>query len=171
MRTFIWFWKILRPVTDWLTAVPKSHLMNWRLCCTFRGILRSLFYHYFVSVRLPSSRQAPRRPWQSLQLFLPGWRVERHVQPLRAATDRYRMISDLCWVMLAHTPQSNEWIFFFVSPPDQLDVAARITQYISGATVTHQLPIAEAMLTCKHRTWVQTQTPAVPTHTPDVRLL
>uniref|UniRef100_A0A8C7ZHV9 Phosphofurin acidic cluster sorting protein 1 n=1 Tax=Oryzias sinensis TaxID=183150 RepID=A0A8C7ZHV9_9TELE len=33
-----------------------------------------------------------------------------------------------------------------------LDVAGRITQYISGATVTHQLPIAEAMLTCKHRT-------------------
>uniref|UniRef100_A0A665X062 Phosphofurin acidic cluster sorting protein 1 n=1 Tax=Echeneis naucrates TaxID=173247 RepID=A0A665X062_ECHNA len=27
-----------------------------------------------------------------------------------------------------------------------------IAQYISGATVTHQLPIAEAMLTCKHRT-------------------
>ncbi|KAM9717519.1 phosphofurin acidic cluster sorting protein 1, partial [Menidia menidia] len=37
-------------------------------------------------------------------------------------------------------------------PTEQLDVAGRITQYISGATVTHQLPIAEAMLTCKHRT-------------------
>uniref|UniRef100_A0A7N8YIC9 Phosphofurin acidic cluster sorting protein 1 n=1 Tax=Mastacembelus armatus TaxID=205130 RepID=A0A7N8YIC9_9TELE len=39
-------------------------------------------------------------------------------------------------------------------PPqiDPLDVAGRITQYISGATITHQLPIAEAMLTCKHRT-------------------
>ncbi|XP_071315237.1 phosphofurin acidic cluster sorting protein 1 isoform X1 [Trachinotus anak] len=37
-------------------------------------------------------------------------------------------------------------------PTDQLDVAGRIAQYISGATVTHQLPIAEAMLTCKHRT-------------------
>ncbi|KAM9406925.1 phosphofurin acidic cluster sorting protein 1 isoform 1-T1 [Salvelinus alpinus] len=39
-------------------------------------------------------------------------------------------------------------------PPqtDLLDVAGRISQYISGATVTHQLPIAEAMLTCKHRT-------------------
>ncbi|XP_014062788.2 phosphofurin acidic cluster sorting protein 1 isoform X2 [Salmo salar] len=38
-------------------------------------------------------------------------------------------------------------------PPqtDLLDVAGRISQYISGATVTHQLPIAEAMLTCKHR--------------------
>lgn len=31
-------------------------------------------------------------------------------------------------------------------------MAGRIAQYISGATVTHQLPIAEAMLTCKHRT-------------------
>ncbi|XP_052315921.1 phosphofurin acidic cluster sorting protein 1-like [Oncorhynchus keta] len=39
-------------------------------------------------------------------------------------------------------------------PPqtDLLDVAGRISQYVSGATVTHQLPIAEAMLTCKHRT-------------------
>lgn len=35
--------------------------------------------------------------------------------------------------------------------PDQLDVAGRIAQYISSATLTHQLPIAEAMLTCKHR--------------------
>uniref|UniRef100_A0A8C5A2E4 Phosphofurin acidic cluster sorting protein 1 n=1 Tax=Gadus morhua TaxID=8049 RepID=A0A8C5A2E4_GADMO len=37
-------------------------------------------------------------------------------------------------------------------PSDQLDVAGRIAQYVGGATVTHQLPIAEAMLTCKHRT-------------------
>ncbi|XP_057190692.1 phosphofurin acidic cluster sorting protein 1-like isoform X2 [Triplophysa rosa] len=39
-------------------------------------------------------------------------------------------------------------------PPqtDSMDVAARIAQYISGAVLTHQLPIAEAMLTCKHRT-------------------
>uniref|UniRef100_A0A3B3H8X7 Phosphofurin acidic cluster sorting protein 1 n=1 Tax=Oryzias latipes TaxID=8090 RepID=A0A3B3H8X7_ORYLA len=45
-------------------------------------------------------------------------------------------------------------VFSRSEPPqtDQLDVAGRITQYISGATVTHQLPIAEAMLTCKHRT-------------------
>ncbi|KAA0722962.1 Phosphofurin acidic cluster sorting protein 1 [Triplophysa tibetana] len=39
-------------------------------------------------------------------------------------------------------------------PPqtDLVDVAARIAHYISGAVLTHQLPIAEAMLTCKHRT-------------------
>ncbi|KAM3857363.1 phosphofurin acidic cluster sorting protein 1 [Diretmus argenteus] len=44
-------------------------------------------------------------------------------------------------------------VFSRCEPPqtDQLDVAGRISQYISGATVTHQLPIAEAMLTCKHR--------------------
>ncbi|XP_034019866.1 phosphofurin acidic cluster sorting protein 1-like isoform X5 [Thalassophryne amazonica] len=44
-------------------------------------------------------------------------------------------------------------VFSRSEPPqtDQLDVASRIAQYISGATVTHQLPIAEAMLTCKHR--------------------
>ncbi|XP_026110331.1 phosphofurin acidic cluster sorting protein 1-like [Carassius auratus] len=39
-------------------------------------------------------------------------------------------------------------------PPqtDAVDVAARVSQYISGAALTHQLPVAEAMLTCKHRT-------------------
>lgn len=39
-------------------------------------------------------------------------------------------------------------------PPqtDLVDVASRIALYISGAVLTHQLPIAEAMLTCKHRT-------------------
>uniref|UniRef100_A0A8K9WZF3 Phosphofurin acidic cluster sorting protein 1 n=1 Tax=Oncorhynchus mykiss TaxID=8022 RepID=A0A8K9WZF3_ONCMY len=41
-------------------------------------------------------------------------------------------------------------VFIHSEPPQkvQLDVAGRISQYISGATVTHQLPIAEAMLTC-----------------------
>ncbi|KAG9346664.1 hypothetical protein JZ751_006976 [Albula glossodonta] len=44
-------------------------------------------------------------------------------------------------------------LFSRTEPPqtDVVDVAGRISQYISGATVTHQLPIAEAMLTCKHR--------------------
>nr|XP_057925332.1 phosphofurin acidic cluster sorting protein 1-like isoform X1 [Doryrhamphus excisus] len=45
-------------------------------------------------------------------------------------------------------------VFSRSEPPatDQLDVAGRIAQYINGAVVTHQLPIGEAMLTCKHRT-------------------
>lgn len=47
-------------------------------------------------------------------------------------------------------------VFSRTEPPqtvtEPLDVVGRISQYISGATVTHQLPIAEAMLTCKHRT-------------------
>ncbi|XP_064181833.1 phosphofurin acidic cluster sorting protein 1 isoform X2 [Anguilla rostrata] len=45
-------------------------------------------------------------------------------------------------------------LFSRTEPPqtDVLDVAGRISQYISGATITHQVPIAEAMLTCKHRT-------------------
>uniref|UniRef100_A0A3P9N323 Phosphofurin acidic cluster sorting protein 1 n=1 Tax=Poecilia reticulata TaxID=8081 RepID=A0A3P9N323_POERE len=42
-------------------------------------------------------------------------------------------------------------VFSRSEPPqtgnDQLDVSGRISQYISGASVTHQLPIAEAMLT------------------------
>ncbi|XP_048883928.1 phosphofurin acidic cluster sorting protein 1-like [Brienomyrus brachyistius] len=45
-------------------------------------------------------------------------------------------------------------VFSRSEPPqtELLDVVGRITQYISGAAITHQLPIAEAMLTCKHRT-------------------
>uniref|UniRef100_A0AAY5EBR5 Phosphofurin acidic cluster sorting protein 1 n=1 Tax=Electrophorus electricus TaxID=8005 RepID=A0AAY5EBR5_ELEEL len=45
-------------------------------------------------------------------------------------------------------------LFSRSEPPqsDMLDVAGRIAQYISGVTLTHQLPIAEAMLTCKPRT-------------------
>lgn len=38
-----------------------------------------------------------------------------------------------------------------LSSAEGVDVAGRIGQYIDGATVTHQLPIAEAMLTCKHK--------------------
>ncbi|XP_060746879.1 phosphofurin acidic cluster sorting protein 1a isoform X4 [Tachysurus vachellii] len=38
-----------------------------------------------------------------------------------------------------------------LSSAEGVDVAGRIGQYIDGATVTYQLPIAEAMLTCKHK--------------------
>ncbi|XP_046723937.1 phosphofurin acidic cluster sorting protein 1a isoform X2 [Silurus meridionalis] len=38
-----------------------------------------------------------------------------------------------------------------LSSAECVDVAGRIGQYIDGATVTYQLPIAEAMLTCKHK--------------------
>uniref|UniRef100_A0AAY4A7T5 Phosphofurin acidic cluster sorting protein 1 n=1 Tax=Denticeps clupeoides TaxID=299321 RepID=A0AAY4A7T5_9TELE len=52
--------------------------------------------------------------------------------------------------------QDGAWreLFSRTEPPqnDVVDVASRIHQYVSGATITHQLPIAEAMLTCKHRT-------------------
>ncbi|XP_067328556.1 phosphofurin acidic cluster sorting protein 1 isoform X1 [Anolis sagrei] len=44
-------------------------------------------------------------------------------------------------------------LFSKSEPPatDSLDVVGRIMQYINGANVTHQLPVAEAMLTCKHK--------------------
>uniref|UniRef100_A0A673Y175 Phosphofurin acidic cluster sorting protein 1a n=1 Tax=Salmo trutta TaxID=8032 RepID=A0A673Y175_SALTR len=45
---------------------------------------------------------------------------------------------------------------------DGVDVAGRISQYISSVSVTHQLPIAEAMLTCKYKT----VTLAVPSTSP-----
>ncbi|KAK3524313.1 hypothetical protein QTP70_027881 [Hemibagrus guttatus] len=38
-----------------------------------------------------------------------------------------------------------------LSSAEGVDVTGRIGQYIDGAMVTHQLPIAEAMLTCKHK--------------------
>ncbi|KAJ8378817.1 hypothetical protein AAFF_G00233860 [Aldrovandia affinis] len=34
---------------------------------------------------------------------------------------------------------------------DSLDVAARVTQYLAGACVSHQFPISEAMLTYKQK--------------------
>ncbi|XP_055791437.1 phosphofurin acidic cluster sorting protein 1-like [Salvelinus fontinalis] len=37
------------------------------------------------------------------------------------------------------------------STADGVDVAGRISQYISSVSVTHQLPIAEAMLTCEYK--------------------
>ncbi|XP_064827631.1 phosphofurin acidic cluster sorting protein 1-like [Oncorhynchus masou masou] len=51
----------------------------------------------------------------------------------------------------------NAWkdLFSGLEPPrstaDEVDVAARIRQYISSVSVTHQLPIAEAMLTCENK--------------------
>uniref|UniRef100_A0A6Q2X955 Phosphofurin acidic cluster sorting protein 1a n=1 Tax=Esox lucius TaxID=8010 RepID=A0A6Q2X955_ESOLU len=50
----------------------------------------------------------------------------------------------------------NAWrdLFSRPEPPhsDGVDVAGRISQYISDVSVTHQLPVAEAMLTCKYKT-------------------
>uniref|UniRef100_A0A670JSD0 Phosphofurin acidic cluster sorting protein 1 n=1 Tax=Podarcis muralis TaxID=64176 RepID=A0A670JSD0_PODMU len=44
-------------------------------------------------------------------------------------------------------------LFSKSEPPmtEPFDVVGRIMQYVSGANVTHQLPVAEAMLTCKHK--------------------
>ncbi|XP_069500990.1 phosphofurin acidic cluster sorting protein 1 isoform X2 [Ambystoma mexicanum] len=44
-------------------------------------------------------------------------------------------------------------LFTRTEPPitEPFDVTGRIMQYINGACFTHQLPIAEAMLTCKHK--------------------
>uniref|UniRef100_A0A8C7ZGY1 Phosphofurin acidic cluster sorting protein 1 n=1 Tax=Oryzias sinensis TaxID=183150 RepID=A0A8C7ZGY1_9TELE len=64
------------------------------------------------------------------------------------------LVSTFCYENSSFLDSVWRDVFSRSEPPqtDQLDVAGRITQYISGATVTHQLPIAEAMLTCKHRT-------------------
>ncbi|MGH0172966.1 UNVERIFIED_CONTAM: hypothetical protein FKN15_072518 [Acipenser sinensis] len=50
--------------------------------------------------------------------------------------------------------KTSDWLNhmrFLLIPLDPFDVVGRISQYIAGASITHQLPIAEAMLTCKHR--------------------
>uniref|UniRef100_A0A8B9HJJ7 Phosphofurin acidic cluster sorting protein 1 n=1 Tax=Astyanax mexicanus TaxID=7994 RepID=A0A8B9HJJ7_ASTMX len=45
----------------------------------------------------------------------------------------------------------SSWREFFSLSSADVDVIGRICQYINGASITHQLPIAEAMLTCKQR--------------------
>uniref|UniRef100_A0A8C4Y4T7 Phosphofurin acidic cluster sorting protein 1 n=1 Tax=Gopherus evgoodei TaxID=1825980 RepID=A0A8C4Y4T7_9SAUR len=44
-------------------------------------------------------------------------------------------------------------LFGRAEPPgtEPFDVVGRIVQYVGGASMTHQLPVAEAMLTCKHK--------------------
>ncbi|XP_054483036.1 phosphofurin acidic cluster sorting protein 1-like [Anoplopoma fimbria] len=44
-------------------------------------------------------------------------------------------------------------LFGRMEPPplDPVGVAARVSQYLSGAAVSHLCPISEAMLTCKHK--------------------
>ncbi|XP_042637446.1 phosphofurin acidic cluster sorting protein 1 [Orycteropus afer afer] len=44
-------------------------------------------------------------------------------------------------------------LFSRSEPPvaEQLDVVGRVMQYVNGASATHQLPVAEAMLTCRHK--------------------
>nr|XP_032660295.1 phosphofurin acidic cluster sorting protein 1 isoform X2 [Chelonoidis abingdonii] len=44
-------------------------------------------------------------------------------------------------------------LFGRAEPPgtEPFDVVGRIMQYVGGASMTHQLPVAEAMLTCKHK--------------------
>ncbi|NP_001390498.1 phosphofurin acidic cluster sorting protein 1 isoform 6 [Mus musculus] len=44
-------------------------------------------------------------------------------------------------------------LFSRSEPPvsEPLDVVGRVMQYVNGATTTHQLPVAEAMLTCRHK--------------------
>ncbi|XP_039465775.1 phosphofurin acidic cluster sorting protein 1 isoform X2 [Oreochromis aureus] len=82
--------------------------------------------------------------------FLDGvWRdVFSRSEPPQTGTTRAVSPQDI----IQHFTRLFTSPIFSFSPADQLDVAGRISQYISGATVTHQLPIAEAMLTCKHRT-------------------
>lgn len=107
-----WFRKILHLVPDWLTGsatVAPRKIADFALCSRndVLAFFKFFFYLCFVSIRLPSGRQAPRRPWQSLQLLLPGRRVERRVQPLRAATDRYHAIDNLCGAMMVQTCPSQ----------------------------------------------------------------
>ncbi|XP_005352034.1 phosphofurin acidic cluster sorting protein 1 [Microtus ochrogaster] len=44
-------------------------------------------------------------------------------------------------------------LFSRSEPPvsEPLDVVGRVMQYVNGAATTHQLPVAEAMLTCRHK--------------------
>uniref|UniRef100_A0A8C7MZA2 Phosphofurin acidic cluster sorting protein 1 n=1 Tax=Oncorhynchus kisutch TaxID=8019 RepID=A0A8C7MZA2_ONCKI len=62
----------------------------------------------------------------------------------------------------------NAWRDLFSPAPaaDGVDVAGRISQYISSVSVTHQLPIAEAMLTCGDSEEAVSVSLAVPSTSP-----
>ncbi|KAM5137727.1 phosphofurin acidic cluster sorting protein 1 isoform 2-T2 [Mantella aurantiaca] len=50
--------------------------------------------------------------------------------------------------------RASDWLSylrFLLVPLEPFDICGRIMQYVSGANNFHQLPIAEAMLTCKHK--------------------
>lgn len=127
--------------------------------------------------RLSPRGQTPGFSGQSLQFFLPGQLMERVFQPPRASPDWYVMhlfnpqhgylffifnlevecitFSFLCplrCIILEIVHRICSCISPASSSADFVDVAGRILQYINGSAVTHQLPIAEAMLTCKHKT-------------------
>ncbi|NWZ68075.1 PACS1 protein, partial [Acrocephalus arundinaceus] len=48
----------------------------------------------------------------------------------------------------AQLPSRPSWLFV---PTDTVDIAGRVAQFIAGASLSHQLPISEAMLTYKQK--------------------
>ncbi|NXB77493.1 PACS1 protein, partial [Donacobius atricapilla] len=48
----------------------------------------------------------------------------------------------------AQLPSRSSWLFV---PADTVDIAGRVAQFIAGASLSHQLPISEAMLTYKQK--------------------
>uniref|UniRef100_A0A8B9RK52 Phosphofurin acidic cluster sorting protein 2 n=1 Tax=Astyanax mexicanus TaxID=7994 RepID=A0A8B9RK52_ASTMX len=68
------------------------------------------------------------------------------------------LFQDLAWRELFFKPEAP------VIVQDNLDVVARVTQYMLGANGAHQLPIAEAMLTYKQKRYTHTP-PHTHTHT------
>ncbi|NWR32008.1 PACS1 protein, partial [Tachuris rubrigastra] len=51
-------------------------------------------------------------------------------------------------LMGAQLPLRPSWLFV---PTDTVDIAGRVAQFIAGASLSHQLPISEAMLTYKQK--------------------
>lgn len=157
------------------TSVTHSLLCA---CWVFIGallILLLFFPPHFYSLFSPSSSSGSHPVAKHLgaldnrysSSFLDGaWRdvFSRSEPPQTGSISHWHNQMQLLFSFVILDPLRQMCLFalhllFSLWDPDQMDVAGRISQYINGATVTHQLPIAEAMLTCKHRTWVQmTQT-------------
>uniref|UniRef100_A0A8C6VAD9 Phosphofurin acidic cluster sorting protein 2-like n=1 Tax=Naja naja TaxID=35670 RepID=A0A8C6VAD9_NAJNA len=53
--------------------------------------------------------------------------------------------------LASKTPDWLNYLRFLVVPLDTVDIPGRVAQFITGANVSHQLPISEAMLTYKQK--------------------
>ncbi|KAL4656218.1 phosphofurin acidic cluster sorting protein 2 isoform X4 [Arapaima gigas] len=113
-----------------------------------------LGYMRFLIIPLGERRQRrdcaviTRALWSRLtrvSLFSGSHAVSKY---LGSIDHRYNnLFQDAAWKDLFHKPEAP------VVAQDSPDVVSRVTQYMVGANGAHQLPIAEAMLTYKQKSW------------------
>ncbi|XP_067353102.1 phosphofurin acidic cluster sorting protein 2-like isoform X4 [Channa argus] len=68
--------------------------------------------------------------------------------------DQTYLSNVLCCFVEQLASKTSDWLNylrFLILPVDAVGVAGRVSQYLSGAAVSHLFPISEAMLTCKYK--------------------